>query len=342
MPRTNKYFRSIPLTAILLMLFGFSLFAQHEQAIQRYITEGKQLTAEGKYSLALEHYNQALLLNGKHDQANYLMAATYYKLGHYPQCVVHCNKAINLLSAYEEEAYLLKGKALMADNKAEKAVENYDRMLVEFPNNYKAYYQQARAYSTLGKLDDAERVLATALRLRSTYADSHLLLGDVMIKKAEHLKAVMALTNFLLIEPRGKRANETYQKLQKQVSLMLGNKQNDISTLSSITEASFNEFSTIESMVNIMENGRPHPTDDDWLNNGTTVVYKLLTNMKKESSFWWNFYASFYNDMDYNKHLETLTYFISQSQASEETQTWIAANGSKIGQLIDWVNAYDR
>lgn len=340
MPHKNYFRFSLLLTIFFLLMIASAAFAQQEQAVQRYIAEGSRLKTAGQYTQAIEQYNQALLLNGKHDQANYLMALTYFKMGKYRECIVHCNKAINILSAFEEEAYMLKGQALIMDKKETEAISVYNKMLEEYPDNYLAYYYEATAYLNLNNLDQAEQALSKALIYRPSFADGHLLLGDIMIKKGENLKAVMALTNFLLIEPGGKRAVDVYTKLQKQLPKAFGN-MSDMNMLSLATDASTGEFANASIMEAVMENGQEKSNEIEFSKNAQ-ILLERLSNMKRESSFWWTFYVNFYNDMNYNKHLETLSYFIAQSQYAEETQQWLIANNHKVSAMIDWVNGYDR
>src|SRR6218665_4051220 len=109
MSRIHSLRFSILLTVFSLLMVLNAAFGQTEQAIQSYLLEGTKLKQHAQYEQAIEKYNQALLLNPKHDQANYLLASTYFDMEKYDACKIYCDKAIHMFSAYEEEAFLLKG-----------------------------------------------------------------------------------------------------------------------------------------------------------------------------------------------------------------------------------------
>lgn len=338
MSRANYY---IP---FLLLAFSILMFTQsfgQEHKVKQYISAGTDLREKGQFSQAIIQYNEALLLNDKHDEANYLMAVTYYDMAKYNECVVHCNKAIRLNSAYDEEAYLLKGKALIKSGKAKDATHVYYKMAVEYPDNYLAYHWLGYAYYKMDDYSNAESALSTALKMNPNDAETHLVMGNMMAKKGERLKSALALVNYLLLKPRGEKSLAVFNSLQQQLTKGLDAKEANIISISMAADANMDEFASADMMNSIYE-GKAVELSHDQIVKNTGSLFSKLSSMKKESTFWWEFYVHFYNDMNYDKHIEALSHFISQSQRSEETQQWMAENQHKVSQMIDWVNAYER
>jgi Flp pilus assembly protein TadD/ribosomal protein S18 len=328
------------------LLFAFSLFMLfpsfgQEHKIKQYLSAGSELRGKGRLTEAIAQYNEALLLNTNHDEANYLMAATYYDMAKYNECVIHCNKAIRLNSAYDQEAYLLKGKALIKIGKPKDATHVYYKMAVEYPDNFLAYHWLGYAYYKMDDYDNAEAALSTALKMNPNDAESHLVMGNMMAKKGERLKSALALVNYLLLEPRGEKSLAVFNSLQQQLAKGLDAKEANIISISMAADANMDEFTSTD-VMNFLYEGKASELSHDQIVKNTGSLFSKLSSMKKESTFWWEFYVHFYNDMNYDKHIETLSHFISQSQRSEETQQWITENQHKVSQLIDWVNGYER
>jgi|GEM_PF-5739121 len=338
MSRANYQIHSL---LIFLGLFIFFPSIGQEHKIKQYISAGSDFREKGQLNQAITQYNEALLLNDKHDEANYLMAATYYDMAKYNECIVHCNKAIRLNSAYDEESYLLKGKALINSGKAKEATHVYYKMAVEYPENYLAYHWLGYAYYKMEDYNNAEAALFTALNMNPNYAESHLVLGNMMAKKGERLKSALALVNYLLLEPRGEKSLAVFQSLQQQLAKGLDAKDANIISISMAADANMDEFASAD-MMNSLYEGRTTELSHEQMVKNTGSLFSTLSSMKKESTFWWEFYVHFYNDMNYDKHIDALSHFIAQSQRSEETLQWIGENQHKLSQMIDWVNAYER
>lgn len=327
----------------LLFIFVFVLAGLFSfgQNTQKLIQEGNVLRAEKKHAAALEKYREAMLSDMGNAQVHYLMASTFFSLKKYAESVQHCDRIVNMFSPYEEEALLLKGRALLLQEKTSEALQVFLQMMKDYPGNYLAHYYVARSYYKMEKFGTAEEHLTVALSIHPNHADSHLLLGNVMSKKDENIKALMAFTNFLLLEPRGERASEVYARLEKLFPKVLG-KNNDLSSLSTAMEASINQFPSGTAMISVFDGKIPEGQESYLFSKQAKLLFDYLISIKKESSFWWNFYVNFFNDMNYDQHLETLVYFISQSQHGEDNSTWLVQNQLKVSQMIDWINAYDR
>lgn len=350
MLRTFDFRPALFLSVLSVCLCVPALHAQQQQtyAPQRYIDEGLKLQKEGNYTQAIENYHMALKQNPKYDEANYQTALSYFSLGEYKKSITYCDRTLKAKSPYMDEAYLLKGNALYALGRTEEAVQEYIFSLQYNPENYLTHYALASAQYKLGYLDQAENTVIYALGLKPTNAESHLLLGRIMMDKREGIKSMLALANFLLLQPRGPKAEKAYADLQ---ALLSGNAQKASEHILSAdlnTGMPADEFKSAELIVSLLlaqKTGGRSVNDSEshtFIDHAMTLFGTLNDLQRNKSDFWWNFYVYFYNDMSDDNQIETLCYFISQSKPVEFVQDWLSENHVKVDRLIDWVNAYPR
>lgn len=331
MPRT--YFqtrRLLPLLSALLM--SAPLPAQLLRTPQNYITEGLALQQKGRYRESIERYDQALAMNASYDQAHYQKALAHYSLGEYKRAIASCDLALSQKTPmYSEEAYLLKGNAWYALRDYGKATEAYRNSLACDADNYAAHYALGRSLYKQGQTESAEEELVRALELKSTDADSHLLLAQIMKDKKEPLKSALALTNFLLLEPRGSRAEKAYGDLRL---LLTGDNMGN-------SQGVLEQLKTDQRVVTLLGSRKSDAPEPLFVQNAE-ILFAALGNLPASGTdFWGNFYIGFYYDL-YNAGLsEPMCYFISQS-ANGKSLDWLHLNSTRVEQLFDWVNEYTR
>lgn len=339
---------------ILLVVFSLSVFSPILRAqngeVHNLVTQGVTLFDSGKYEEAVEKFEAALKIDPRSDVANYEMAAAYFALGKYDKCITHCDKALGPNSMFMDAAYMLKGNALDMAGKPQDAIKVYLKSLKNNPDNNLTHYNLGLTYYKLKEFDDSEKSLQNALQIKSTHAASHLLLGYLMEEKGERLKSILALFNFLLLEPKGQRAETAYTVLQEQLSKGVKKTGDNTITISlAPPDGKADDFRTAEMMISLLEASKgteknADKTEEQVFVQNTESLFGMLGGLQKDKKgFWWDFYVRFYNDMNEEKHVEALCYFISQTkEKNAPVQAWLQANQSKVERLMYWVNGYSR
>lgn len=334
MPRTffiNRHFIPILLAIWVGMV---PAMAQLPRTPQSYIAEGTQLQQKGHYREALEKYNKAVEMNATYDQAYFQMAQSHYALKEYRKCIAQCDLALNQkATAYGMEANQLKGNALYALGEYASANEAYGRSL-EAADNYLTHYLLAKSQYKAKQPKKAQESLSHALRLKSTHAESHLLLAHIMEEQGEYLPAALALTNFLLLEPRGNRAEKAYTDLRRLLSA-------DATLASAAPDKHTDELKAAERVVSLLGARKKEDSESVFLMDAQALFGALHAVQRTPTDFWWNFYVGFYSDLYDAGQVETLCYFISQS-AGGTAPDWLSLNPTRVEQLFDWVNEYSR
>jgi tetratricopeptide (TPR) repeat protein len=316
----------------IFMLLGSGSFAQENN----FITEGIKMHDKGDYEGAIDFFKKALQSDKNSIRANYEIASSYLAIKDYPNTLKYAGKVIARNQDYVDQAYILRGSALDLSGKSLEAINTYKLALKKYSKNPSLYYNLALTYFSLKQYKDAEEALQKALKIDQLHASSHLLLGLSMARQGERVKAILALSNFLLLEPKTKRSASALQTLEDQWKNTA--KQKPAGTKE-------DEFHTATVMIDILQAANDNETNKNkpaitLLAENTNTLFTILGEEKKDKKgFWWSFYVDYFYTLATNRHTEALCYYITQSK-DDAYKAWLADNLPKMESLSEWYTKY--
>lgn len=322
------------LSSIFILLIT-TVSAQETQS--NFITEGIKLYDKGDYDAALEMYKKALASNPSSTQAKYEIASTYMQLKDYYNSIKYSEKVIALNHNYVDQAYILKGSALDNLHKPTEAVTVYKQALKKFPKSQLLYYNLALTSFGLKDFKTTDDASIKALKLNPLHANSHFLLALSQLTQGKRIPAILALYNFLLLEPKSKRSSSALLALEDEwkkvtVKQKPGNKDTD-------------EFYTPSLMLDNLESSKKNEANKNktaivlFAENTNTFFTTLGESKKDKKGFWWNFYVDYFYTLANNYHTEALCYYISQSRG-DTYDVWLKDNLPKMESLSEWYTKY--
>lgn len=332
---------------LIFTLFIGKTFAQSSE-VEGLVDRGISLYDKGDYKGAIEQYQKALAIDSKSAIANYEISNTYFTMGEYKNALIYCERVLSEKSDFKVQAYILKGSALDLLDITTDAIKTYKKGIKEFPENYLLHYNLALTYYKTKELKSAEESLQKSVVLKPLHSSSHLLLGYVMNEQGQRIKSLLALYNFLLIEPSSKRAKSAYNLLVRHLEKGV-EKENDHTiniTLPATKES--DDFGSAELMLSLLTAANTTEKNKDKTANelfadNTSSFFSFLASMKKNNKgFWWDYYVDFYSEMYNEKHVEAFSYYISQSKEDEAINKWFVDNKAKVDALSNWVLGYKR
>ena len=331
----------------LKLFFILLLFISSHQAFcqvsdfDEIIDHGIESYDKGDYKEALRLYNLAKKIDSTSGVLNYEIAACYYALKDTTTALAYCEKSIKSTDKFNELAYVLYGTILDAQNKSASAIEKYTEGINIYPNSNILHYNLALTYFNNYKDKEAEENAKKAIVLNPQYASSHLILAYTMLAQKKRIPCIFALYNFLLLEPKGKRAEKAYKELNKQ--LLTGVTQNDSSkTTISLTGNNTNEFSSLEILLGIIEASKntvenKKKMEEVLFYENTKDFFAILADLPKpKTTFWTKYYIDYFGAMYKNNLVEPFCYYISQTKYDEDVSIWLRNNQSKIADLKSW------
>lgn len=332
----------------LICVFMISGVCAQDAAITNFVNEGIKLHDKGDYEAAVDLYKKALLLNPNSAIANYEIASSYLALKNYQNAINYSNKVIAASSDYVDQAYIIKGTALDLSGKPKEAVKVYKEGIKKHNSNYLLYYNLALTASKSKDYSEATDALVKGLQINPAHASSHLLLGNIMAVQKHRVKSILALYNFLLLEPKSKRATPAYNLLEEQIKKGVKKENEKSVTVTLPGKNDDDEFYTAELMLGLLEASKTNEANKnktamELFTENSNSFFSILGEMKKDNhGFWWNFYVEYFYDMANNNHTEAFCYYIYQLSKPDIYNAWFADNLPKLEAFSTWYSNYER
>lgn len=331
---------------LVLTLWVTGLFAQ-ESTVSNYIALGIKLHDKGDYSSAIDFYKKALLIDNKSASANYEIAASYFALKQYQNTIKFADKVIAINTNNVDQAYTLKGSSYDLLGKPQDAVKTYKKALQKYTGNHLLYYNLALTSFNLKKYSDTEDALQKSLKLNQMHAGSHFLMGLCMVVQEKRVQGILALYNFLLLEPKTKRAGAALQTLEEELAKGVKKENKKPATTTLPAKKDDDEFYTADLMLNLLESSKNNETNKnkpapELFAENTNSFFTILGEMKKDKKgFWWKFYVDYFYTIATEKHSRAFCYYITQSKDSTYDE-WIKDknNLTKMEEFSEWYTKY--
>ncbi len=315
------------------------LFAQTNE-VEELIIQGIQQHDNGEYEKAIKTYKKALKIDPNSSLANYELSLTYYVTKDYKNAEKFSKKSIELSDENAVAAYVNYGNSVDMQGNHKKALQIYEKAIESF-DNYLLYFNYAVTCFNGGDYDKAENAVIKAITNSPTHASSHFLLAQVMEHKDSRIKVMLPIYFFLLLEPDSNRSEIMYAKLQKYWNYGIakgeGNSTNVTVSIGNLED----EFSTTEMLISIIKAANSAEefkgkSSLELFAINTQTFFKSLSEQKGEhSNFWWDFYVSYFSDLDNNNYTEPFCYYISASQG-EEPNEWMENHHELMQNFFDW------
>ncbi len=255
---------------------------------------------------------------------------------------IYADKVIIRNLDYVDQAYILKGSALDLSGRKPEAINTYKLALKKYKTNHLLYYNLALTSFNLKNYNDADDALQKALKLNPLHASSHFLLGLSMITQEKRVQGILALYNFLLLEPKTKRSASALLALEDEWK-NAGKQKVNAKTVPLKKED--DEFSTATLMLDILESSKNNEANKSkpaviLFAENTNTFFTILGEAKKDKKgFWWNFYVDYFYTLTNNHHTEALCYYITQSK-DDAYDVWLKDNLPKMEAISEWYTKY--
>lgn len=332
-------------TIVFLLFFTLLSTLQGQSKVDSLTQLGVSAHDQQNYEQALKYYQQALTLNPGSVLIQYETALTYMALKNYEECIKYCDKVIDKKDKYLAQAYGIKGSALDNMGKTKASIKTLKKGIRKGGEHYSLLFNLGITYVRAEEWEKGEKAIVEAIKLNPTHSSSHYVLSIIKQAQSQKIPSMLARYFFLLIEPQGKRAEETFVKLQEQIN---GNVSRDKEKPSqiNITLASANsdsEFGFANTMLSLMVATNPikkeeGKSDAEILADNSSSLFNILAthNGKKSKNLSWEFYIPFFQKLAQTEQMLVFANHISQSSSSA-ARNWLSQHQEKKNILENWV-----
>ena len=324
--------------------------------IQTLIDEGIALHDKGQYQQAIDKYKEVLKHDNSNVTASYEMAFSYLSLKNYDETERLCRDAIEKFpdSQTLKQVYTSYANSLDQRGQPEEALKIYNEGLEKFPDYYMLHFNKGITAYGLKNQYEAQSGFKNAAQLNPNHASSFFYLGVVEDQMGNRISAILALSRFLILEPKGERAKQILPYLTEQVNnlhayIKEGSSTATVSTAKARTDTTSYEFAEVEKNLGMLAVMSSIPgiadkkkTELGEFETHMQTIFELLKAYKKDNTgFYWEFLAPFFIELEEKKYVETFVYDInSYENESKDVAKWLKKNNKKLSEYIDWINKY--
>jgi Flp pilus assembly protein TadD len=315
------------------------------------IKEGIALHDRGDYDGAIAKYEEVLKDNPDNVLALYEQSYSLFLKKDYRKSLEKAYKGAQYKSDNLIMFYVTIGNNLDLLGDPQKAVKVYKKGIELEPNASLIYYNLAVTYRNLNNAEDAKKNLKRAVQLNPNHPSSHLVLGVLFSQTGYNTPAFLALSRFLVLEPRSARTVNAFQMYQDLLrgGASPGKNPNEINiSLNLNAKKDEGDFGSIDLVMGLT--GATSLSDKNEGKSQSKVLvdqlesyFAILSEMDPKgdkSKFTWKYYIPYFIEMKKRKYVEPFAYYISQRSNLEGVEQWLAANKDRVTEFLNWSKSY--
>jgi len=253
-----------------------------------------------------------------------------------------------------KNVYTTYANSLDQKGEPQEALKIYDEGIKRFPDYYMLHFNKGITAYRLKDDYEALTSFKQSGQLNPNHASSFLTLSIVEDQMGNRISSILALSRFLILEPKGQRAKQNLPYLTKQVNnlyqhIETGKTIATVNTAKPRTDTTKYEFIEIEKNLGILAALSSIPgindkkkTELEEFETNMQTIFELLKAYKKDNTgFYWEFLAPFFIELEAKEYVETFVYDINSFENDDkDVDKWIKKHKKKLDKYIDWVNNY--
>ncbi len=188
---------------------------KYKKTPELYYAMGQTCYELKRYSLSLDYFDKALLMNKDFSKAYVGKGIVLIALGSYDKAIAELKNSLENIVFHEpESAYYNIAVAYAKMNNYEGAVENLKTAIKLKPEYIPPYIELARIYRKMGRADLSEGILQEVLEQYPKLAQAHYMLGIIYLEQKRYLAAKMEFSEVTKLVPDTPLAREAEKYLK--------------------------------------------------------------------------------------------------------------------------------
>ncbi|RCH56017.1 hypothetical protein DJ568_04515 [Mucilaginibacter hurinus] len=319
--------------ATLLFIIALNAKAQDTRVL---IKEGILLSNDKNYTAAIAKFKLALTSEPDNPSANYQLAFTLNASGKAAEAVPYLQRATasDSATAITGAAYALLGSIYDRTNQPQKAIQNLKSAIKINPGDHLLHYNLGLVYFRTRDYAGAENSAVNALKFAPHHPGSMRLYALVTFHQNKRAPALLALCQFLWLDPKGGKSAEAYGNLQSILSGGVLKPEPGLKPLNANNRA----LNDIIAKAARSASAKKYATATDKLTGQLKEVFEgigLLTAKQSGNDSVSTVLAARYYALSKTTHLPVYTQIISQGSAPTAA-TWLKTNQQKVSAIREW------
>ncbi|MBF9144245.1 tetratricopeptide repeat protein [Hymenobacter properus] len=347
--------------ALLVLLLAGSMGAAYAQTSggtpsRDLVAEGVKLYDQGKYAEAVAKYQQVLASAPNDELALSELALAYSALGRDAETVEICQKLLKAKPDSDVMVYVTLGNSLDALKKPKEAIRVYEQGLKHHPDSYALYFNEGVAQATSGQVAASVGSFQQSVALSPGHTSSHMSLGVMQLSNQARVPGILAMSRFLVLEPRGARATQRLPMLDKAMSQgvsQTGEKDVTINISSAALSGSNGKskgpdnFGPVELMLSLSaanaltKDSKSTSNIERFAKQFGDLCQTLGELSNNQQGFTWNYYVPYFVEMEKKGFVPAFAYLSHASQTDvPEVQQWLTAHPTEVQVFQEWSKNY--
>jgi tetratricopeptide (TPR) repeat protein len=369
MRHLNRRLLIVALFALAIVGSGSVLFAQDAPtrvpaetttAQEATLRAGIELHDQGKFDEAIARYREVLSGSPSNVTALFEMAYSLLAKRDFEQAAAIARQGAEYKSDLLPMFYDVMASALDSKGDPRQAIEIYKKGIALVPDASQLYYNMAVTYrESLGDQAGARGALQQAAAIEPLHPEVQLLLGQVFQSTGYTAPAFLALSKFLVLDPRGSQALNGYGLWRA----ILKNGVDPIPEAAAgdramrdaprrpapASKADEGDFSAFEAQL-----APAHAAFLRKLNEGRPEIEALVQQVDQliatlpaqpsgpaARSFANVHYVPFFLALRQHNYVEPFVYWASQRAPVPGVTDWLRANEPRVKAFVDWASQYE-
>lgn len=339
---------------LLLTTIPFFTALAQDGSVADLLKQGIALHDQKDYAGAIKLYDEIIQKDPVNFEAHYEKSFSLYASGKYEECINLCKMMLKLFPKEEDgrKVYVNYGSSLDALGKPDEAISIYSEGIKKFPTSYLLFFNRGITQYLQKNADKAATDFQKSVSLNPVHASSHQYLAYCMYDKNK-IASAMALSAFLVIEPKGQRAEKNLKLLlqllgsnverkdEKNITIMLSpgalDKKKNVPDDFHMAELMLSMSSAVDMGIEKKNVGPAQKLMDKF-----EVFATIGTEGKKsKQGFFTRFYVPFFKQMNADSLLETASYIVYSSSTQEEIKNWVQENKARMDAFYTWLDSYE-
>ena len=321
------------------MLISTSL---HAQRIKTYISADSCISAgirahdDDQYQKAIDWYKKISENDPKYALALYEMGLSFSGLKQYDSVIYYSDKCIALKDPdLFDDAYILKGKALVKKEDYTTAIASYDEALAVYPNNVNLKHFKAVAYRANKEYQKAVDLLLEVNTAYSGYIRNQLEIAEMAENEGMLTQAFLAYTHALLYSIGTDNSINILIEMDKLAAKKL--EENPANITFSASGDQFGEIETLlKSQVSLQKKYNLSTEIDFPVVRQLHLLMSQLEKYEPTDGYFDKYYIPFYKELYKEGYFPRLIELLCLKLNNPKVQSSIKRNEKELLEFIDW------
>ncbi|QHS55152.1 tetratricopeptide repeat protein [Mucilaginibacter sp. 14171R-50] len=331
------------LSLIIALFISTIAYGQNKTDATTLVKQGIALHNEGKYTEAIQKYQEAIKIDPDNRQGLYQLAYTLFTSGKGKEAVPYLEKVIRL-DPDSPGAYDMLGSIYDDDNQTEKALDYYMKGIKVAPNYQRLYYNLAIMQYRQGKYPEAEASIINAIKLDPRHASSQRVYALVAKQQNKLGNSLLSWCSFLLIEPQTKRSAEAMAYIKAIINYAI-KRNTDKNITVTLNQNNTNPVGLMMPLAVINATaGKTNLSPVDSLTLQLSSLFQVAPSIisDKDQPFASKFLAGYFEALGKSGNMPAFVRFLSISAYPDENKKWITEHDKEFTALSNWATSTKR